>query len=225
MEKLPKILLTFSLFLAELLYSYFAIIILQKFGINITSYSNTTKYKILIGIDVSYMFILFLLYRKTLLKDLPSYFKNFFKNINIGIKYWIIGLCIMMLSNIIISHYFPGGSANEEAVQTIIKQVPTYMIFSTVVYAPFVEELIFRKSIRDIINNNYLYIIISGLVFGFVHTLAGSTTKELLYIIPYGALGCSFAIMYIKTKNIYTSMTFHMIHNAIIVSISILGNI
>ena len=155
MEKLPKILLTFSLFLAELLYSYFAIIILQKFGINITSYSNTTKYKILIGIDVSYMFILFLLYRKTLLKDLPSYFKNFFKNINIGIKYWIIGLCIMMLSNIIISHYFPGGSANEEAVQTIIKQVPTYMIFSTVVYAPFVEELIFRKSIRDIINNNY----------------------------------------------------------------------
>ena len=99
------------------------------------------------------------------------------------------------------------------------------MIFSTIIYAPFVEELIFRKSIRDIIDNDYLYIIISGLTFGFVHTLAGSTLQELIYIIPYGALGSCFAIMHVKTKNIYTSMTFHMIHNAIVVFISIAGNI
>ena len=225
MEKLPKILLTICLFVAELLYSYCVVLVLQHFGIDITTYSNTLKYQIIIGIDLSFMFILFLLYRKTLLKDITLYIKNFIKNISTGTKYWIIGLCIMMLSNIIISYYFPGGSANEEAVQNIIKQVPIYMVFSTIIYAPFVEELIFRKSIRDIIDNDYLYIIISGLTFGFVHTLAGSTLHELIYIIPYGALGSCFAIMHVKTKNIYTSMTFHMIHNAIIVFISIAGNI
>lgn len=225
MEKLPKILLTICLFVAELLYSYCVVLVLQHFGIDITTYSNTLKYQIIIGIDLSFMFILFLLYRKTLLKDITLYIKYFIKNISTGTKYWIIGLCIMMLSNIIISYYFPGGSANEEAVQNIIKQVPIYMIFSTIIYAPFVEELIFRKSIRDIIDNDYLYIIISGLTFGFVHTLAGSTLQELIYIIPYGALGSCFAIMHVKTKNIYTSMTFHMIHNAIVVFISIAGNI
>lgn len=225
MEKLPKMLLTICLFVAELLYSYCVVLVLQHFGIDITTYSNTLKYQIIIGIDLSFMFILFLLYRKTLLKDITLYIKYFIKNISTGTKYWIIGLCIMMLSNIIISYYFPGGSANEEAVQNIIKQVPIYMIFSTIIYAPFVEELIFRKSIRDIIDNDYLYIIISGLTFGFVHTLAGSTLQELIYIIPYGALGSCFAIMHVKTKNIYTSMTFHMIHNAIIVFISIAGNI
>lgn len=225
MEKLPKMLLTICLFVAELLYSYCVVLVLQHFGIDITTYSNTLKYQIIIGIDLSFMFILFLLYRKTLLKDITLYIKYFIKNISTGTKYWIIGLCIMMLSNIIISHYFPGGSANEEAVQNIIKQVPIYMVFSTIIYAPFVEELIFRKSIRDIIGNDYLYIIISGLTFGFVHTLAGSTLHELIYIIPYGALGSCFAIMHVKTKNIYTSMTFHMIHNAIIVFISIAGNI
>lgn len=225
MEKLPKILLTICLFVAELLYSYCVVLVLQHFGIDITTYSNTLKYQIIIGIDLSFMFILFLLYRKTLLKDITLYIKYFIKNISTGTKYWIIGLCIMMLSNIIISYYFPGGSANEEAVQNIIKQVPIYMVFSTIIYAPFVEELIFRKSIRDIIDNDYLYIIISGLTFGFVHTLAGSTLQELIYIIPYGALGSCFAIMHVKTKNIYTSMTFHMIHNAIIVFISIAGNI
>lgn len=225
MEKLPKMLLTICLFVAELLYSYCVVLVLQHFGIDITTYSNTLKYQIIIGIDLSFMFILFLLYRKTLLKDITLYIKYFIKNISTGTKYWIIGLCIMMLSNIIISHYFPGGSANEEAVQNIIKQVPIYMIFSTIIYAPFVEELIFRKSIRDIIDNDYLYIIISGLTFGFVHTLAGSTLHELIYIIPYGALGSCFAIMHVKTKNIYTSMTFHMIHNAIVVFISIAGNI
>ena len=225
MEKLPKILLTICLFVAELLYSYCVVLVLQHFGIDITTYSNTLKYQIIIGIDLSFMFILFLLYRKTLLKDITLYIKYFIKNISTGTKYWIIGLCIMMLSNIIISYYFPGGSANEEAVQNIIKQVPIYMVFSTIIYAPFVEELIFRKSIRDIIDNDYLYIIISGLTFGFVHTLAGSTLQELIYIIPYGALGSCFAIMHVKTKNIYTSMTFHMIHNAIVVFISIAGNI
>lgn len=225
MEKLPKILLTICLFVAELLYSYCVVLVLQHFGIDITTYSNTLKYQIIIGIDLSFMFILFLLYRKTLLKDITLYIKYFIKNISTGTKYWIIGLCIMMLSNIIISYYFPGGSANEEAVQNIIKQVPIYMVFSTIIYAPFVEELIFRKSIRDIIDNDYLYIIISGLTFGFVHTLAGSTLHELIYIIPYGALGSCFAIMHVKTKNIYTSMTFHMIHNAIVVFISIAGNI
>ena len=225
MEKLPKMLLTICLFVAELLYSYCVVLVLQHFGIDITTYSYTLKYQIIIGIDLSFMFILFLLYRKTLLKDITLYIKYFIKNISTGTKYWIIGLCIMMLSNIIISYYFPGGSANEEAVQNIIKQVPIYMIFSTIIYAPFVEELIFRKSIRDIIDNDYLYIIISGLTFGFVHTLAGSTLHELIYIIPYGALGSCFAIMHVKTKNIYTSMTFHMIHNAIIVFISIAGNI
>lgn len=225
MEKLPKILLTICLFVAELLYSYCVVLVLQHFGIDITNYSNTLKYQIIIGIDLSFMFILFLLYRKTLLKDITLYIKYFIKNISTGTKYWIIGLCIMMLSNIIISYYFPGGSANEEAVQNIIKQVPIYMVFSTIIYAPFVEELIFRKSIRDIIDNDYLYIIISGLTFGFVHTLAGSTLQELIYIIPYGALGSCFAIMHVKTKNIYTSMTFHMIHNAIVVFISIAGNI
>lgn len=225
MEKLPKILLTFCLFVAELIYSYCVVLGLQRFGIDITTYSITTKYQIIIGIDLSFMFVLFLLYRKTLLKDITLYFKNFIKNISIGAKYWAIGLCIMMLSNIIISYFFPGGSANEEAVQNVIKQVPIYMIFSTIIYAPFVEELIFRKSIRDIIENDYLYVIISGLAFGFVHTLAGSTLHELVYIIPYGALGSCFALMYVKTKNVYTSMTFHMIHNAIVVFISIAGNI
>lgn len=225
MEKLPKILLTTCLFVAELIYSFCIILGLQHFGIDITTYNTSIKYQILIGIDLSFMFILFLLYRKTLLKDISIYFKNFIKNISTGTKYWIIGLCIMMLSNIIISYYLPGGSANEEAVQSVIKQAPIYMIFSTIIYAPFIEELIFRKSIRDIIDNDYLYVIISGLTFGFVHTLAGSTIQELVYIIPYGALGSCFALMYVKTKNIYTSMAFHMIHNAIIVFISIAGNI
>lgn len=224
MEKLPKILLTICLFVAELVYSYCIILGLQHFGIDITTYSTTIKYQIIIAIDISFMLILFLLYRKTLIKDITLYFKSFTKNISTGAKYWFIGLCIMMLSNIIISYYLPGGSANEEAVQNVIKQVPIYMIFSTIIYAPFVEELIFRKSIRDIIKNDYLYVIISGLAFGFVHTLAGSTLQELVYIIPYGALGSCFALMYIKTKNVYTSMTFHMIHNAIIVFISIAGN-
>ena len=46
--------------------------------------------------------------------------------------------------------FFKNASANnEEAVRTLIDKAPLYMIFSVSIYAPFVEEIIFRKGIKD----------------------------------------------------------------------------
>ena len=84
------------------------------------------------------------------------------------------------------------------------------MFFSVAIYAPFVEEMIFRKSIKDIFSeyndNNlikYFYIITSGLIFSLLHTMGNATnTLDYLYTIPYLALGISLALTYYKTKNI-----------------------
>ena len=61
----------------------------------------------------------------------------------------------------------------------------------------------------------------SGLFFGLIHNLTGLDSKQILYIIPYGAFGCVFAYMYTKTRTIFTSMTFHFIHNTVLVLISL----
>ena len=223
-KKLGRFILTVILFVAELTYFSLAFNLLKHFGIDINTYSATIKILIVIAIQIIFMLILFIIYHKDLINDLKDYKNNFKEYFSFGLKSWLIGLTIMIISNVIIYQFYQSNATNETLVQESIKQIPIYMIFSTVIYAPFTEEIIFRKSIKDFIDNNYLYIIISGLVFGYIHTLANYTNPyELLYIIPYGAVGSSFAYIYSKKKNIFVPITFHMLHNAIIVSTSLLS--
>ena len=47
------------------------------------------------------------------------------------------------------------------------------------------------------------------------------TPWDLLYVIPYGFLGGSFAYILAKKDNIYIPITFHMLHNGILTLLSI----
>ena len=53
------------------------------------------------------------------------------------------------------------SQSNEEAVRELIDSYPLYMAFQLIIYAPLTEELIFRKSIKDIKNNKIIYIFLS----------------------------------------------------------------
>ena len=45
---------------------------------------------------------------------------------------------------------------------------------------------------------------------------------DLLYVLPYGSLGCAFAASYYDTDTIFTPIIFHMIHNIVLVILSII---
>ena len=86
------------------------------------------------------------------------------------------------------------------------------------------EEIVFRKCFKKAFPNKWIFIILSALVFGSLHVITTMTSPlELLYIIPYGALGASFAMMYQKTGTIYTSVAMHMFHNTALTILSILA--
>ncbi len=100
--------------------------------------------------------------------------------------------------------------------QALLENPVWYTLISTVLIAPFIEELIFRKSVDKIFKNDIIYYAVSGLLFGFAHVVADlSSALNLLYIIPYGALGVSFAIMDKKTNTTFTSIMIHAFHNFI----------
>ena len=203
--------------LIYLLYSDIIIIILTKLGVNIKVLPNNLKIAIMFLINLSLMIMLFIFYSKSIkenLKDLKLNFKSYIKD---NFKYYVIGLLIMIISNIIISFFIEGNSTNETLIREYINIMPIYMIFSSCIYAPFTEEMVFRKSLRNCFNNKVLYILLSGLIFGSMHLLSASNLVELVFLIPYSSLGCVFAYMYYKTNNIFVPMTFHMVHNTIIV--------
>ena len=175
------------------------------------------------------LIIFVFIYRKTIVKDLYKFNKKDFKT---GFNYWITGIVLMVLLNVILS--IIGGTLvdNETTNREIIKNFLPYAIFGMCIYAPVVEELVFRRALRPLFNNKYLYGLTSGLIFGSIHLFdeiakllsTGVFTINLLYVLPYVGLGMFFAFSYYETDNIYSTITFHAIHNFIAIIFNILMN-
>lgn len=198
----------------------------QLIPITLFNIKRTTFNSIILSTfsNICLLIILIIIYRRELIKEFKLFKKNLLENLDTGIKYWLIGLLVMMISNIIITYILGLNQAqNEQAVQKMINKMPIMMLITAGFIAPITEEITFRKTFKNIFLNKYLFIILSGLVFGSMHVITSySNPLELLYIIPYGSLGMSFAAMYYKTDTIYTSISMHMLHNTILTLVSIL---
>lgn len=165
--------------------------------------------------------LIMIIYNKKLSKDFKDMKKNSIKYFNKYIKYWLIGLFIMMVSNLFINLIVTNDiPSNEQVIRETFNISPLYIFFSAVIYAPIVEELIFRQSIKNIFHNKWLFIIISGLLFGSMHVFGDfKNITDLLYIIPYSTPGIIFAYMLEDSDNICVPMSFHFIHNGILISL------
>lgn len=165
--------------------------------------------------------LIMIIYNKKISKDFKDMKKNSIKYFNKYIKYWLIGLFIMMVSNLFINLIVTNDiPSNEQAIRETFNISPLYIFFSAVIYAPIVEELIFRQSIKNIFHNKWLFIIISGLLFGSMHVFGDfKNITDLLYIIPYSTPGIIFAYMLEDSDNICVPMSFHFIHNGILISL------
>lgn len=174
-------------------------------------------------IEILTLAVILLLFNKRIKENYIDLKKNHKKYFSKYFKFYLIGLAIMYISNAILIFAFNGGLAgNEESIRSILLVHPIYVYISAVLIAPSVEELVFRGAIKNIIPNSILYILCSGLIFGGMH-LVGNVTSiiDLLYIIPYSALGIAFAYIYTKTDNIFVTMMLHTMHNGILISIQI----
>lgn len=166
--------------------------------------------------NLIYLIILIYIFRKEIFFSFKNLKGNFKKILNIGFKYWSLGIFIMIVSNLVINLFIFKGSIaeNEEMARSIIIASPIYGFISSVIIAPFLEEIIFRVSLKRVFNNKYIYAVFSGIIFGLMHAISGSPTwLDLVYIIPYGALGFAFGLMYAETDNVFTSVIMHTLHN------------
>lgn len=213
-----KLLLALKTFGLVLLLLIGPSLIASIFGDNINNFSLIGKVIISLISNLIILAILIFIYKDTLIKDFKNFFnKNISENLELSFKYWLLGFGIMIVSNLILTVITNGGIAgNEESVRKLIDIAPLYMLFDVAIYAPITEELIFRKSIRDFISNKLVYCLVSGLIFGGLHVISAINNPiDALYLIPYSALGISFAALYTKSNNIFSSMSMHALHNTI----------
>lgn len=198
-------------------------IFFNLFNINTTNISLNIRIAYSIILNILIMTTIILIFNKSLKKDYKdikknhkAYFKNYF-------KYYLIGLIVMMFSNAIIGIISQGEIAgNQEAINDLFSISPIYIYFASVIFAPVVEELVFRKAIRNIIPNPILFITVSGLVFGGLHVIDTiEVWYDLLYLIPYSVPGIAFAYILYKTDNIFVSMGIHFMHNGILIALQL----
>lgn len=202
---------------------YFVIAIYYTSGVDLKNLSMFNKVIILVAKYIVLIAVFIIKDHKYLKEKWFDFTKNFRKYFIISFKNWFAGFMIMIASNIIIGWFITGIGENESGVQTLIVKLPVLAIIITTILAPFVEEMVFRKNLKDCMNDKLLYMILSGLIFGFIHTSISSNILELFLIIPYGALGFMFAKTLYETDNIYTTIMMHMFHNGALTLLAIWG--
>lgn len=188
--------------------------------------------------DCIFMLIIVFVYQNNIKKDLKDIKKNYsWKKLIKTIFIWvIIILSFMMLSGIITTLIFPGfgkiidnADANTQKIVDLYNISSLYTIFKTMIFAVVAEELLFRESIRDIINNKWLFIIISAVIYtimNFVYT--DLTIKNIGILIIYILMSLIPALLssiaYIKNNsNIIIYMLIKLVYNLIPLTILLLG--
>lgn len=108
------------------------------------------------------------------------------------------------------------GSENTKMFVTIAKTAPV-AILSIAIFAPILEELIFRRVIFGSLvqtTNFFIAGLVSAIVFALIHF-------DFTHILLYAVSGFIFAFLYYKTKRILTSIISHMLLNGFVVLIQL----
>ncbi|MDR2828381.1 MAG: CPBP family intramembrane metalloprotease [Acholeplasmatales bacterium] len=141
-----------------------------------------------------------------------------------------LNFVINAFSNLI--NYHAPESVNQSTIDSLSSTTLGFimMLVLSVVLAPIVEELVFRKSIFGLFKNkkyNWIPLIISSILFGLIHVtteLFSGDYKSLLFNgVSYIGTGLIFGYIYIRNdKNIWVNILAHAGYNFIAMILSIL---
>lgn len=207
--------------------SIFQLIPIWLFDLDIKNLTSSQDVYLTLFSDSIILIVILFLYRKVLKEQFIDFKKHLYEYLDTGFKYWLIGLIVMVISNLLIMGLSPNSIAtNEKQVQTLIDGAPFVSLICIGLIAPIIEEFTFRKAFYDAFPKKWLFILSSGIVFGGLHVvLSLNSLWDLLYLIPYCSLGISFAFIISKTKNIFPSILVHCFHNTCLTLLSISSGI
>lgn len=172
-------------------------------------------------IEIILSIIVYLFYRKTFNNDYNKYLNNHQGNKKLFLKLFAIFLLIKIISGVvtgllmIIFGYTNTVSENQNIINLISDSSPFMMLISASIFAPIVEEGIFRLGLKKVFKNKYVFIVVSGLLFGFMHIFPTdlNLTEALIQSVSYVTMGVTLAYMYSENDNIWLNIGIHSLNN------------
>ncbi len=165
------------------------------------------------------LIIAFLSYKSELIDEFKKLDK---KSIKLVIKNFIVIFIIMNFFNILSYLILDDNivmSLNNFGI-SIIKTNNLFLIIRLIIISPIIEEFIFRKSVRKIIDNNMFFILFSGLLLGFLYVLVQvPSIIGILSSLSYIFVGLYLSYIYTKTNNVYINILSRIIYNLLIIMV------
>ena len=159
--------------------------------------------------------IFILLLRKALFWDLKRFKTDFLSNIA-GI---IIGMVFILVLTVLANNIYEligieDTSANQASIVSGFKGKYAYLMFASVLIAPFVEEILFRKFIYGLIEEKFKWpwwssVIISAVIFAAIHD---TSVFFFQYFFTSLVLCLSYSLF---KKNIWVPIGIHFLNNSL----------
>lgn len=167
--------------------------------------------------EILYYVLIFALvlyiFGKRLKRDFKAFKENFGTYMGYIFKWWGIMLGLSIVAAGI--RLLLGGDV-ETANQAGLNSMPLWYVGPlAMIWAPFVEEGIFRGGLRRFVKNDKVFVVLSALLFGLLHTIGSETGLYNIFIqsLQYMVMGGVMAHVYTKTNNICVNMGVHCVQN------------
>lgn len=154
-------------------------------------------------------------YKKQLAKHNPNGFgmqKISLKKVGVAIAIFIFYILIQTIFSSLMTEL----PQNQQLLNAMSESMPILFVFSVVIAAPLMEELLFRGIFfnyffnKDSIWYNIFAVLLSGLLFGLMHE-----PRLSIDLLLYSSMGWAFGSIYMVTKDLRYSMGIHLINNTI----------
>lgn len=222
MKKNDKLTKLFIVFFIYFLYTMYASTLFQSLGLNNTIIASFAG-------DIIFSCFIIYTYRKNLKSDLKKLKKQSLKKTLWTIFKWVIIIFVFVIfCGFITDLIIPGhvNDANTSAVYDLYSVSTWYTIFKTMIFGTLIEEILYRESVRDNIKNNFMFIIISSLIYTFLNTVFVGFTEGfvlssmLIYFLP----AIFWSIAYLRNNdNILLLSLIKFTYNLIPLTILLLG--
>lgn len=203
--------------------AYYAVysLILSTFLVNLF---ETSTYLVLHFIVETIIFILIIKFTSNKLK----YDFNKWKNTKMSRKVYYIFTSFTLMNavniavNLIIMQFTTVDTTNNQlGIEMMFQRYPIYIVVTAVIFAPIVEELVFRGTIYAHMRQKMGFIscaLLNSFIFAGLHftvSLLMGDLSDIIFIFAYMAQSFVICILYEKTDNIFMPIMLHFLNNAV----------
>lgn len=213
-NKIKTLFISLCIILLYFVWPYFSNYLLSFFKL-----SDNLKLYLTLVLNLLCLLLIVMVYARDLKKDFKKFIKNSRNYMKKGFKYFIIGLLGYGGVNFLITVVFEFSNISNDnlvILENVFSDNAFLLFLSTTIYYPIIEEIVFKKTFKDIINNKWLFVFVTAFANAFfAYAFSVSNALSLVYIIPSTIFYMGLSYSYYKTDNIMVPIIYRVIYNLI----------